>query len=100
MRILTSGRTSFVHRADLLRILFAKATSLGVDVQMDKWLVAIGETSFGVEVTLNDLTVMKASLVLGADGMQLCSAIVQPSVSQRTHFTNRHRIDDPSLNFP
>ena len=61
-------RTSFVHRADLLKILYDRAVKLGVDIQLGKQITAIEDSSQHVVVTLQDSAILEADLVIGADG--------------------------------
>lgn len=59
-----------MHRVDTQRLLFDRATQLGVEVRLNTRVASIREDDAGrPEITCKDGTVIKAELVVGADGL-------------------------------
>lgn len=59
-----------MHRVDTQKLLFERATQLGVDVRLNTRVASIKQNNQDCpEISLNDGTVIKAELVVGADGL-------------------------------
>lgn len=58
-----------MHRIDTQRMLFDKATSLGVKVQLNARVASVQQTLNGPTVELKDGTSISGDLIVGADGL-------------------------------
>ena len=63
------GKYVYLRRPDLLRILYERADSLGVDIRFDTHIENLQDEDEHVNVTFNDGGTEEFSLVFGADGV-------------------------------
>ena len=92
----------YLRRSDLERILYDRASEAGVDVDVDREITALEETSAGVHVTFNDSSDGEFALVFGADGVHSgVRRLVFGDEKQFARFLGgyvaAYHLDDPSF---